>query len=53
MKDGSDPVERVEISGEMDAHRFEAFKLEVRQLAKRLGIDLEEPRAEAGSNDPR
>lgn len=37
-------IPRVEISGRMDRHAAEALRLELRRLAKRHGVDIEEVR---------
>jgi hypothetical protein len=37
---------RIEVTAEMDTHGVEAFYLEVRRLARRYGVDVQQFRSE-------
>jgi hypothetical protein len=37
-----DTIERLEMSGDLDAHAAEALRLMIRRLARRHGVDLVE-----------
>jgi len=45
-KDSTRAVRRIELAGDLDRHAAEALQLEIRRLAKRYGIDIEEFRIE-------
>lgn len=45
-RDSARTVRRIELAGDLDRHAAEALQLEVRRLAKRHGIDIEEVRME-------
>jgi hypothetical protein len=51
-KDSTRAVRRIELTGDLDRHAAEALQLEIRRLAKRYGIEIEECRIEeAGETD--
>jgi hypothetical protein len=51
-KDSTWVVRRIELTGDLDRHAAEALQLEIRRLAKRYGIEIEEFRIEeAGETD--
>jgi len=45
-KDRAETVYRIEITGNLDRHAVEALQLELRRLAKRTGVDIQELRVE-------
>lgn len=52
MKDAAEVVERLAISGKMDRAVAETLQLEVRRLAKRYGLQIEEVRIEEVVSEP-
>lgn len=46
MKDRDEALQRFEITGEMDRAEAESLQLEVRRLAKRYGLDIQDLRIE-------
>jgi hypothetical protein len=47
--DDEEPVERITLEGLLDGRELEAFRLELRRLAARHGVDVVELRVEPGS----
>ncbi|MBI3028003.1 MAG: hypothetical protein HYY64_00610 [Candidatus Rokubacteria bacterium] len=45
-RDSTRVVRRVDLTGDLDRHAAEVLQLEIRRLAKRYGIEIEELRIE-------
>jgi len=50
-KRNEDFVREIKIAGDLDRHATEALQLEIRRLAKRYGVEIEEFRIEGAPDE--